>query len=369
MSPRKIVIIANDTTYVYNLRRELIEELTKRGDRVTVVSELLLFQKELEAMQCSLIGVDAQRHGTNPLSDLKLLLTYIRVLRSIRPDAVLTYNIKPNVYAGMACRLLKLAYYPNITGLGTAVEYPGRMQKLTTRLYKWGVAKARCVFFQNTENEAFFRQRKLLSRHSRTCLLPGSGVNLETHPLLPYPQTEQTHFLFVARVLKEKGIDQYLAAARALRAQREDVQFHICGACDDPAYEQILGQAQAEGIVAYHGMQKDMQPFFAQAACVVHPSYYPEGMSNVLLEAAAGGRPIIAADRSGCRETVEHGKTGYIVPVKDEQAVVEAVRKFLTLSWEERRDMGLAGRKKMEAEFDRKIVVAHYMKELDRAQK
>ena len=369
MSPRKIVMIANDTTYVYNLRRELIEELTKRGDRVTVVSELLLFQKELEELQCSLIGVDAQRHGTNPLSDLKLLLKYIRVLRAIGPDAVLTYNIKPNVYAGMACRLLSLAYFPNITGLGTAVEYPGKMQKLTTRLYKWGVAKARCVFFQNTENEAFFRQRKLLSRRSGTCLLPGSGVNLQTHPVLPYPQTEKTHFLFVARVLKEKGIDQYLAAARALRSQREDVQFHICGACDDPAYEQIIAQAQAEGTVVYHGMQKDMQPFFAQASCVVHPSYYPEGMSNVLLEAAACGRPIIAADRSGCRETVEHGKTGYIVPVKDEQAVVDAVRKFLTLSWEERRDMGLAGRKKMEAEFDRKIVVARYTKELDKAQK
>lgn len=369
MSPREIVIIANDTTYVYNLRRELICGLTERGDRVTVVGELRLFREELEAMQCRLIDVQTLRHGTNPVKDLCLLGRYIRVLRSIRPDAVLTYNIKPNVYAGMACRLLGLKYFPNITGLGTAVENPGRMQKLTTRLYKWGVAKARCVFFQNTENEAFFRGRKMLNACSRTCLLPGSGVSLDTHPVLPYPEEEKTHFLFVARVLKEKGIDQYLAAARAVRAKRQDVAFHICGGCDDPAYEQILRQAQEENIVVYHGQQKHMRPFFEQAACIVHPSYYPEGMSNVLLEAAASGRPVITTNRSGCRETVEHGSTGFVVPIKDEAALTEALEQFLSLGWEERRDMGLAGREKMEKEFDRKIVVAHYLRELEEVQK
>lgn len=369
MSPREIVIIANDTTYVYNLRRELICALTERGDRVTVVGELRLFREELEAMQCRLIDVQTGRHGTNPVKDLCLLGRYIRVLRSIRPDAVLTYNIKPNVYAGMACRLLGLTYFPNITGLGTAVENPGRMQKLTTRLYKWGVANARCVFFQNTENQAFFRNRKMLGARSRTCLLPGSGVSLDTHPVLPYPEGEKTHFLFVARVLKEKGIDQYLAAARAVRAKRQDVVFHICGGCDDPAYEQILNRAQEENTVVYHGQQKHMRPFLERSACIVHPSYYPEGMSNVLLEAAASGRPVITTNRSGCRETVEHGKTGFMVPIRDEAALTEAIEQFLSLSWEERRDMGLAGREKMERQFDRKIVVAHYLRQLEEVQK
>lgn len=363
---QKILILANDTTYVYNLRRELLQKLMENGCTVTVVSELLLFQEELKELGCKLIGVDAGRHGTNPLNDLKLMAKYIRILRAEKPDVVLSYNIKPNVYGGMACRMLKIRYMPNITGLGTAVENPGKMQMLTTRLYKWGVAGAACVFFQNTENLEFFQNRNMLSKKSRTSLLPGSGVNLQTHPLLPYPQGETIHFLFVARVLKEKGIDQYLAVAKALRAERKDVVFHICGGCDDAAYEQILQQAQEAGEVEYHGQQKDMLPFFQMAACVVHPSYYPEGMSNVLLEAAASGRPIVAANRSGCRETVDHGKTGYIVPIKDEQAVIDAVRSFLALSWEERRAMGLAGRAKMEQEFDRKLVVDTYLEELEK---
>ena len=217
---------------------------------------------------------------------------------------------------------------------------------------------------QNEENEAFFRQRNMLGDKSKTVLLPGSGVNLQTHPVPPYPDGDTVHFLFVARVMKEKGIDQYLETAKVLHAERQDVVFHICGGCDDPVYEEILQQAHKDGIIEYHGQQKDMLPFWQQAACIVNPSYYPEGMSNVLLEAAACGRPIIVADRSGCRETVEHGKTGYLVPIQDTQAVIDAVRKFLNLSWEQRRNMGLAGRAKMEKEFDRQIVVEKYLEEI-----
>ena len=361
---KNVLILANESNYTYNLRSALIKSLIDSGCNVTIACELLQFQQELKQMGCKLIGLDFSRRGTNPFSDLKLMAKYLNILKTEKPDVVLSYNIKPNVYGGLACQMRKVQYLPNITGLGTAVEYPGKMQALTTRLYKWGVAGAQCVLFQNSENEEFFRQRNMLSKKSRTRLLPGSGVDLQAHPLLPYPQEDTIHFLFVARVLKEKGIDQYLAAAKALRAERKDVVFHICGGCDDAAYEEILRQAQEAGEVIYHGQQKDMLPFFQMAACVVHPSYYPEGMSNVLQEAAASGRPIIAANRSGCRETVDDGKTGYIVPIKDEQAVIDAVRSFLNLSWEERRDMGLAGRAKMEREFDRQIVVQQYLEEL-----
>lgn len=364
-----IMMLANDTTFVYNLRREALQAFAQAGHQVTVVGQNLAFCEELAGMGFGVVDVQTGRRNTNPLQDLQLWRQYRRILRQYKPDLVFTNNIKPNVYGGLACKGCKIPYVANITGLGTAVENPGLLQKLTTRLYKWGVSGAQCVFFQNTENEAFFRDRKMLGKRSRTVLLPGSGVNLESHPVLPYPQGDKTHFLFVARVLKEKGIDQYLAAARALRAERDDVVFHICGGCDDAAYIQILEQAQADGVVEYHGQQKHMQPFVEQAACVVHPSYYPEGMSNVLLEAAAAGRPIIAADRSGCRETVEHGKTGYVVPIKDAQAVIDAIHSFLDLSWDARCRMGLAGREKMEREFDRKLVVAFYLKEMEAAGK
>ena len=364
MKSRKIMILANDTTYAYNLRREIIQALIEKGDKVTLVGNLLLFQEELKQIGCSLIDLATKRQGKNPLDDLVLLWKYIRIIHKEKPDIVLSYNIKPNIYGGMACRVLGVKYLPNITGLGTAVEYPGKMQVLTTRLYKMGVADAECVFFQNSENESFFRDRKMLSKKSRAVLLPGSGVNLQTHPVLPYPQGDKVHFLFVARVMKEKGIDQYLETAKALRIERQDVVFLVCGGCDDPVYEEILEQAQKDGVIEYHGQQKDMLPFWQQAACIVNPSYYPEGMSNVLLEAAACGRPIIVADRSGCRETVEHGKTGYLVPIQDTQAVIDAVQDFLSLSWDHRRDMGLAGREKMEKEFDRQIVVDKYLNEI-----
>lgn len=361
----QIVMIANDTTFLFNLRREVLAELVNQGHNVVVAGQALNFFDELEKMGCGIVDIHTPRRGKNPFADLKLYKEYYRMLKKNRPSLVFTNNIKPNIYAGLACRQLKIPYIVNITGLGTAVETPGIMQKITTKLYKIGVSGAECVFFQNSQNEQFFRERKMLSKKSRIRLLPGSGVNLESHPSLPYPKEDKIHFLFVARILKEKGIDQYLAAAEAIRKKRKDVVFHICGGCDDPHYIQILNQAQENEIVEYHGQQKDMLPFFEQAACIVHPSYYPEGMSNVLLEAAAGARPVIATNRSGCRETVDDGVSGYIIPIKEQEPLVDALEAFLALSWEERREMGRAGRRKMEAEFDRNLVVKAYLEEID----
>ena len=360
----KIAILINDTTYAYNLRREIIQRFIAEGHEVYVVGEILLFKKELKDMGCRLIGLTIGRHGTNPFSDLKLMMTYRAILKKISPDAVLTYNIKPNSYGGMACAMLHIPYYPNITGLGTPVENPGKIQKLAITLYKTGVRKAACVFFQNSENVEFFKSHKMLSASSRIRLLPGSGVSLETHPELPYPEDDKIRFLFVARIMKEKGIDLFLAAARTIMAERDDCEFHICGMCDDEKYTEILAQAQEQGIVTYHGQQKDMVPHYQNCSCLLYPSYYPEGMSNVLLEAAASGRPLIVADRSGCREIVNDGETGYIVPVNDEAATIEATRRFLALTPEERKAMGHKGREKVEKEFDRQLVVQAYMEEV-----
>ena len=361
----KVALIANDTTYTYNLRKEIICKLIEEGYEVSVLGETQLFHEELEEMGCDVLDLSVGRHGTNPLKDLQLLHKYVRFLKSIRPDAVISYNIKPNVYGGMACKYLKIPFLPNITGLGTPVENPGKLQKLAILLYKAGVSNAACIFFQNEENYNFFNKHGMISKRSRTNIIPGSGVNLETHPLLPYPDETAIHFLFVARILKEKGIDFYLAAARKYHSAT--VRFHVCGMCDDEKYLAILNDAQRDGVIVYHGQQKDMSPYFLQCACLLHPSYYPEGMSNVLLEAAASGRPIIAADRAGCREIVDSGETGFIVPIKNEQAVIDAVGSFLDMPWKERKAMGIAGRKKIEREFDRNIVVNEYLKEIQLA--
>ena len=360
----KITLIANDTTYIYNLRREVLARLIGDGHQLTVISRCLAHKEELESMGCKLIDTPIGRRGVNPLEDLKLMWQFLRILKREKPDVVFTYNIKPNVYAGMACQLLRLTYAPNITGLGTAVEFPGMMQQLTTRLYKCGVAGASAIFFQNQENQEFFAQRNMMPKKAKVWLLPGSGVNLESHPELPYTPGEVVHFLYVARLLKEKGIELYLSAAGRIAQRHSNVMFHICGGCDNPKYLELVREAEAAGYIQYHGEQKDMLPYFRMAHCVVHPSYYPEGMSNVLLEASASGRPIIATDRSGCRETVDPGRSGYLIPTRDEDALVQALEDFLSLSWEERMKLGQAGRKKMEREFDRQIVVQKYVEAL-----
>lgn len=353
----KVLMLINDTTYAYNLRAAILKRLVSEGYETVIVGQLLQHQDKLKAIGCRLIGVETGRHGTNPLADIKLMMLYRNILKSEKPDIVLTYNIKPNVYGGMACKQLGIKYFPNITGLGKPVENPGNLQKLTIQLYKYGVSGANCVFFQNEENRDFFLIHKMLKANTKTIILPGSGVELSTHPYLEYPQNGPVHFLFAARIMKEKGIDLFLAAARKYAS--ENIIFDICGSCDDEKYLKIL---EAEKSVRYHGEQENMVPFYNECSCFLYPSYYPEGMSNVLLEAAACGRPVIAADRSGCREIVENNVTGFLVPVNDEKAVLDAVERFLRLDYNEKKLLGINGRNKIISEFDREIVVESYLK-------
>lgn len=367
MKKIKVLILANDTTYTYNLRNEIIERFTADGHEVVVASQPLLFQKELEGLGCRLVDIKTNRHGMNPISDLGLLMKIRKLLLDEKPDVVLTYNIKPNVYGGIACRMTKTHYIPNITGLGNAVERPGLLQKISIKLYKAGVAEADCIMFQNEDNIHFFIDHHMMTKKARVRLLPGSGVSLKVHKAMDYPiETGVINFLFIARVMAEKGIDLYLGAAKRIYEKYKNIMFHICGLCDDEKYIDLLKEAEKNGYIIYHGEQKDMIPFFEMAHCIVHPSYYPEGMSNVLLEAAAHCRPIITTDRAGCRETVDNGKSGYVIPIKDEDALVYALEQFLLLSWEEKRDMGIAGREKIEHEFDRQIVVKAYVEEIEK---
>ncbi|MCD8232734.1 MAG: glycosyltransferase family 4 protein [Clostridiales bacterium] len=366
--PKRILILANDTTYVFNCRKELIDELMNRGYQITVACEILFYEDELKHMGCRLIHVATGRRKTNPIHDILLCFRYLSIIWKEKPDAVLSFNIKPNCYGGLACRLTRTPYFPNITGLGTAVETPGRMQKLTIQLYRLGTYGAKTIFFQNNENLKFFRIHRMLSEKSKVVLLPGSGVALERYPVMPFPDGDDVHFLFASRILEEKGILLYLNTAKYIHGKYPNAIFHICGKCDDEKYNEILKQAELDGYVMYHGEQKGMQQWYSKCACLVHPSYYPEGMSNVLLEAASTGRPVITTDRSGCRETVDDGISGFIIPIKNQEALNEALDRFMELSTDERKAMGLAGRAKMEREYDRRLVVASYLKEIEAEQ-
>ena len=320
------------------------------------------FVSELINLGCKFIPTEFDRHGTNPFKELKLISLYKKIVKEIKPNIVLTYTIKPNIYGGIACAKLKVSYVANITGLGTAVEKSGLMQKITLHLYKRGLRKAQKVFFQNNENLEFMLKRKVIKANYD--LLPGSGVNLDEYVFTDYSLKDTIDFGFIARVMKEKGIDQYLDAAQVIRQKHPETRFHIFGFCEQN-YEERLKELTKAGVVIYHGLVKDMTSVYKQLSCVVHPTYYPEGLSNVLLESSASGRPIITTNRSGCREVVDDGVNGYIVNQKDSTDLIEKLEKFIQLPYESKAEMGLAGRRKVEKEFDRKLVIAKYMKELE----
>jgi len=359
LSKKKVLILVNHDVVIYNFRKELVERLLKENYEVYISSPYGERIDELIDMGCKYIKADIDRHGTNIFDELKLLFYYKKIIKKVNPEVVLSYTIKPNIYGGMACRYLNVPYLANITGLGTAVENDGLMQKVSIILYKIAFKNINRVFFQNKENRQFFIDENIATSKHR--LIPGSGVNLSHFEVLDYPDDKKIKFLMMSRIMKEKGIEQYLAAAKNFKD--DNIEFHICGFCEEE-YETELKELEDQGIIKYHGMVRDVRKYIAQTHCTVHPSYYPEGMSNVLLESAASGRPLITTDRSGCREIVDDGINGFLVKQKDSDDLIDKINKFLNLSHREKRKMGLAGRKKVENEFDRQIVVDAYMEEI-----
>lgn len=358
----KILFLVNHDVVIYNFRLEMVERFLAEGHQVVISSPYGERIDTLVELGCEFRPIEMSRHGMNPIQEMKLLHEYIKLIKAEKPDIVLTFTIKPNIYGGMACAMLGVPYVVNITGLGTAVENGGLVQKITVTLYHMALAKVQKVFFQNTENRAFFEDRKLaIGKHD---LLPGSGVNLNRFSVLEYPGEETVEFVFISRIMKEKGADQYLEAAEFIRNKYPNTRFHVCGFCEQ-AYEQRLKDLHDNGIIHYHGMVRDVREVIAKTHCTIHPTYYPEGLSNVLLESAACGRPLITTDRSGCREVIDNGINGFIVEQKNTQDLIEKVEKFLELPWEQRKAMGLAGRAKVEKEFDRQIVVEKYIQEIN----
>lgn len=358
----RVLIVANADIGLYKFRKELLEELVKNNE-VYIALPKGEFYNELVAIGCRYIVTELDRHGTNPFKEFKVVSLYKRIIKEVKPNIVFTYTIKPNVYAGMACASLNVPYVANVTGLGTAVENPGIMQFVTVNLYRYGLRKAQKVFFQNTENRDFMVNKGVVKgKHD---MLPGSGVNLNSYTVSEYPNGDTVDFVFVSRIMKEKGIDQYLDAAKEIRKRHPETRFHICGFCEQ-AYEEELQKLNEDGTIIYHGLVKDMAATYRQMSCTIHPTYYPEGLSNVLLESAASGRPIITTNRSGCREVVDNGINGYVVEEKNSQDLIEKIEMFLAKSIEERKQMGLAGRKKVEKEFNRQIVIDKYLGEMKR---
>lgn len=350
----KILIATNHSYMFYRFRRALAEALLREHE-VVLSTPFVGHEDDLRATGLRCVETPIDRRGLNPVTDLRLLGTYRAMLREERPDLVITYSIKPNVYLGWCCARAGIPYAANVQGMGTAFERPV-LSSVVSLMYRAALRRARTVFFENEENALFFRKRRLL-REERTCVLSGAGVDLAEYPCLPLPQEGVCRFLFVGRIMKEKGVDEFFAAAQQLKRELgERVAFDVVGFYED-AYKETVDRLSGEGVIAFHGFQTDVHPFYAAASCVVLPSYH-EGMSNVLLEGAASGRALITSDIPGCREAVQNGVSGYLCPARDSAALTNAIRDFACLSPDAQAQMGRAGRALVEQRFDKRAVVA-----------
>ncbi len=256
---------------------------------------------------------------------------------------------------------MRVPYCANVTGLGVAIENGGILGLLTLHLYRWGLAGARTVFFQNSSNKDLMQSKKVINGSS--CLLPGSGVNTTRFQEMEYPsENEDTRFITVGRIMRDKGIEELLESARAIRAKHRNVHFILLGPFDEE-WESTVDKAVANGVITYIPRQPDVRPYVASCHAILHPSWH-EGMSNVCLEAASMGRPVIASDIPGCRETFDAGVSGISFEPRNAESLTDAIERFIELPYEEKKQMGHAGREKVVREFDRQIVINKYLEEI-----
>ncbi len=361
-----ILILAHDAEGLYRPRHELLKALRQVGHRVIVSIPRGTYYDKVSALVDEVVDTPIERRGMNPVKDLQLIMFYRRLMKKTKPDCVLSYAIKPNLYGGIVAIKNHIPYMPNITGLGTAFDKGGLIRTYIVHLYKMISAKAHCAFLQNVANMEALEQ---LGIHwGKVILLPGSGVNLNDYRAFDYPSDDgKFRFVLISRIMRDKGIHELIDAARLLGKRVTNVEFHILGYCEN-GYAKKMGEWAKEHNIFYHGPQDDVRPFLKMCSGLIHPSYH-EGMSNVCLEAAASARPILASDIPGCRETFDEGITGIGFAPRDANSLVEAIERFMSLSYEERKKMGLRGRNKMEREFDRQIIVNAYLSEIQRIAK
>lgn len=360
----RILVLANFIAGLHSFRKEVMKAIVDAG------YELYISVPDTEddrieyfkGIGCKIIKTEFNRRGTNPIADLKLMMTYRRIIRDLKPKAVLSYTIKPNIYGGIACRLTGTPQIANVTGLGDAIENGGFMQKLTVTLYRIGICKAKQVFFQNPSNKESCLRFGIADE--KAIVLPGSGVNLTHHIYQEYPADGVIKFLYIARLQRDKGTGEYFEAAEAVKEKYPHTEFQVLG-WKEGDYEGRLDELVKDGVINYLGTTSDVRPFLKEIHCTIMPSYH-EGMSNVNLESAANGRPVITTNVPGCRETVDDGVTGFYCEAKSAVSLIAAIERFIALSWEQKKMMGDKGREKVEKEFDRQIVVKAYLDAISR---
>ena len=364
---KRVVITSNTAWTIFNHRAGLIKRLQKAGYEVHTVAPESNFTDIKNPGTVFHPVKNLERKGKNPFADLFLIREYYKIYKSIQPEAVLGYTIKANIYSAIACRLARIPIVCTVNGLGTAFDNPaGFTYKVVKQLYRFAFRKVRAVVFQNKDDRAFFESQRIIGSNLKGQIVAsvnGSGVDLLN--FTPAPLPEKTAFMLISRMLKNKGISEFIEASRRIKGAHPEADFVLLGPADSdnpmgvaPAELEALDSAAG---AYYAGAAKDVRPWLEKCSCVVLPSYYREGVPKILIEALAMGRPVITADTPGCRETVIPGANGFFVEPRSAGSLQEAMEKFLAMSRDEQGAMGAESRRLAEEKFDEKKVIDTYM--------
>jgi len=354
---KKILIISNMDITIYLFRKEIIKRLVDEKYRVIILcpngEKLEYFSK----IGCEIVDLKMNRHSKNLFKEILLLSEINKQVKRINPDLIMTYTIKPNIYGGIVARFRKKKIISTVTGLGTSIQRKGFITYIIKRMYRFGFKKTTKVFFQNQSNLEWYKKNILDT--SSYVLTPGSGVNLEAFKFFEIEEKTKTVFLFLGRIMRDKGINEFLEAASFVKAKYQDsVEFKVAGLCEK-GYEDIIKEFEDKKIIEYLDFVDDVSKEIKNADCVVLPSYH-EGMSNTLLEAQATGRSVIASDVPGCINTFINGETGFAVKPRNVESLIEKIKDFINTPFEKRNEMSTNARKYVEDNFDRKKVVEMY---------
>lgn len=371
MAQKKILISINASWNILNFRAGLIRALIARGYRVMAVAPNDAYSERLKDLGVEYYALEMDKKGVSPRQDILLLARYYRLLRRLKPSIFLGYTAKPNVYGSLAAHVLGIPVINNVSGLGTAFIKQGLLTQVVSLLYRLAFARSKCVFFQNEEDLELFTSGKLVSR-AQARLISGSGVDLERFRPLPYGQDADPHFTFImiARLLWDKGVGEFVEAARLVRKEVPATRFQMLGFADF-ANRTAVTRAEIdkwvdEGLIDYLGPSDDVRPFIAGADCVVLPSYR-EGLPRALLEGAAMAKPLLATDAPGCRQVVDDGANGFLCQVRNARSLADQMLKMISLPADDRKRMGMAGRAKVEAYYDERFTIQSYLDEIEKA--
>lgn len=365
MNAKRVLILANDFTAIHHFRMELLKRLKMEGYEVLLAmpddEKNIAFNDYVN----KLISIPLTRFGTNPWREFKAFKSIRKVIRQEKPDVILTYTAKPNIYGGLAASLEKTPYIVTVTGLGSNFDKNNMISRMMLILERRAFRDAKKVLFQNAGNMETLHKHRIAVNNSS--LVPGSGVNLQMNAYETYPQNSKTVFLAAARIRQDKGYDELFDVIRRFHDEAISAEFHIIGWYEEDSYKEIVEELQSHyGVHFYEFIPHDqMHQYIAACDCLVQPSHH-EGMSNIILEAAATGRPCIVSDIHGCKEAVMDGETGYVFKVKDANDLYDKMMLFLSTDREKRTQMGIKARTYMEEAFDRNHVVQLYLDEINR---